>query len=379
MKRIALFLDGTWNDPESRTNVRRLFDSVDQSHGIQVAEYWKGVGTSWNDRLRGGALGMGLTKNVRDAYEWLVQQYVDGDEIYLFGFSRGAYTARSIAGLIINCGLLRQGSGMSVEDVFARYEAGKNVRTIYHLEHVESRDPSSLDSYERRLLDCSRRVPIKFIGVWDTVGSLGIPWTEFPGIGRGSYYFLNTNISKLIEHAYHALALDEHRAPYAPTLWTKFFPTNIEPTPPYCGLGQTVEQRWFAGAHSNVGGGYGSGDSLSNIPLHWIQEKAHHCGLQFRVKAAIGTDDFKGAWRDSYAEFMNGFYRMVKLGKRYYRPIGSGASRVKSGRSVPIQEVIDGSVFQRYQVIPEYRPANLLAWADRRGVDLSTQVGSCDA
>lgn len=375
MKRIALYLDGTWNDPDDMTNVRRLFDVTAQQPGVQLAKYWRGVGTKWNQRLRGGAFGMGLTKNVRDAYEWLVDQYEDGDQIYLFGFSRGAFTARSISGLIINCGLLRRGTGMSIDEIFGRYEAGKAKRAIYRLDYLRERKPEELDEAEKRLLECSRRVPIKMIGVWDTVGALGIPWTEFPGVGRGNYFFLNTNISTLIEHAYHALAVDEHRGPYEPTLWTKFFPPDFKVQPPYAAPGQTIEQRWFVGAHSNVGGGYGDADTLRRLPLRWMQQKAEGCGLLFTSMFASDADDHKGEQRDSFGEFMKGFYKVLRFGKRFYRPIGNGPKSVTNGQSVPISEVIDGSVFKRYQDDPAYRPKNLEHWAARKGVDLTQQSG----
>jgi uncharacterized protein (DUF2235 family) len=375
MKRIALYLDGTWNHPDDMTSVRRLFDVTTQQPGVQVANYWRGVGTKWNQRLRGGAFGMGLTKNVRDAYEWLVDQYEDGDQIYLFGFSRGAFTARSISGLIINCGLLRSGAGMSVDEIFDLYQAGKEKRSIYRLDYLQERRPEELDAAEIRLLQCSRRVPIKMIGVWDTVGSLGIPWTEFPAIGRGNYFFLNTNISKLIEHAYHALAIDEHRGPYEPTLWTKFFPFGFDVRPPYVAPGQTIEQRWFAGAHSNIGGGYGDADKLRRLPLHWMQRRAEACGLQFKSVLGCEVDDHKGELRDSFGEFMKGFYRVLRFGRRFYRPIGAGPRSVTNGHSVPISEVVDQSVFKRYQDVPAYRPKNLEQWASRMGIDLSKQVG----
>ena len=223
----------------------------------------------------------------------------------------------------------------------------------------------------------SRRIPIKMIGVWDTVGALGIPWTQAPWIGAGHFYFHNTNLSKLFAHAYHAIAIDEHRAPYRPTLWTRFTPAEpAGPSAPPVAAGSppVVEQRWFVGAHCNVGGGY-SNDDLAQIPLQWIQEKAIACGLCFRSQMVLNGDEINCAPVDSYAEFLRGAYRVIKLGRRFYREIGAPARAVTGGASQPVNEAIDKSVFTRYQRIPSYRPPNLEQWAARRGLDLASVAG----
>ncbi len=189
MKCLALFCDGTWNDPDSDTNVSRLHGWVADRDGNgirQLAKYIKGVGLKPYERVLGGTLGKGLSANVFDGYCWLVDQYEEGDEVYLFGFSRGAYTARSIAGIIVKCGLLRRadGASMTPAQIFERYRAGKEKRPIYDVE-LDQLAGVAIAPDEQHLLDNSRRVPIHMIGVWDTVGALGVPWTHAPLVGRG--------------------------------------------------------------------------------------------------------------------------------------------------------------------------------------------------
>lgn len=383
MKRLALFCDGTWNDPDSDTNVSHLKSWVaDQdANGIrQKAMYITGVGLKAFERLLGGAVGKGLSANVLEGYRWLVDHYDDGDEIFLFGFSRGAYTARSIAGVIVKCGLLRRGPGVSmqVEEIYERYRSGKDRRPIYTIEREKAAiRPVSPD--EQHLLDNSRRVDIHMIGVWDTVGALGIPWTHAPLIGRGNFYFHNTNPSVLFKHAYQAMAIDEQRGPYKPTLWTKFQPDTADPpstpTSPN-GAPPVMQQRWFVGAHCNVGGGYAN-DQLRKIPLAWIQEKASAAGLAFTQRVTLSGHEHEGDYTDSFAEFMKGFFRIVST--RFFRPMGAGPRKVKGGTSVPIEEWIDASVFEKVRFDPRYRPANLLAFARARGIALEATKGELRA
>jgi hypothetical protein len=258
-------------------------------------------------------------------------------------------------------------------EVFKRYQLHKDVRPIYRLEFFKSQG-QSITSEEQRLLANSRRIPIKFIGVWDTVGAMGIPWTHAPLIGRGKFYFHNTNLSVLFENAYHALAIDEHRAPYRPTLWTRFTPAGSNPDSEAPAPAKNVEQRWFVGAHSNIGGGYEQ-DELAQIPLAWLQDKALACGLKFRNQVTLSGDEILCAPRDSYKEFMKGVYRAVRLGKRFYRPIGAPERPVKGGTSKSVNEWIDASVFERYRRVGEYRPHNLELWAQEKGVQLSSISG----
>lgn len=368
MKRLALFMDGTWNKAESNTNVWEMYRSVLPEDGRKVRQLRKhldGVGDRWFNRLRGGALGYGLSAKVLEGYRWLAEHYDDGDEVYLFGFSRGAFTARSVGGLIKTCGLLRRGGAMTVAEVFRRYQAGKGLRSILDVERAAG---DRLDAADRRLLENSRRIRVEMIGVWDTVGSLGVPWTALPWIGRGNFFFHNTWPSELYRHMAHAVAIDEQRGPYKPTLWTRFVPDAEAASVPASQL-PTVEQRWFTGAHCNVGGGY-HGNALSDLPLHWMQRQAVARGLACQP-VAVPPDAFRDEVKDSYREFMRGIYRMLPFTARTPRAIGAMPRKVEGGWSIPIHETIDASVVRRFQADPSYRPRNLLDFAGARGIDLA--------
>lgn len=217
LKRLALFLDGTWNAVETNTNVWRmkaLCAPVGNDGKSQLVLYEIGV-----NGVIGGSTGKGLDENIRQAYEWLVENYSDGDEIFIFGFSRGAYTARSLAGLIAKLGILKPGSPIGVAQLFGRYKRS-DEETISKLhELLDSGKIENISLEERWLLKYSQPVKIKVVAVWDTVGSLGIPAFNIAGVSRSTFGFLHTGLRLQIEHGYHALALDEHRKDFAPTLW----------------------------------------------------------------------------------------------------------------------------------------------------------------
>ncbi len=383
MKRLSIFLDGTWNDPASETNVIRLSTLVAArgADGIeQVKPYYEsGVGTKWYEKVRGGAVGMGLSRNVRDAYRWLLDYYRDGDEVYIFGFSRGAYSARSLGGLIAGCGLARADAPFDVDYLYERYQHRKDTAApIYELSYI--RDVSHkrpLTDEEETLLKHSRRIQITLIGVWDTVGALGVPWTGMPLIGRDRFYFHNPNLSKIYDNAFQALAVDENRGAYKPTLWTLFVPDtpdSAQPPPPPMPPLKKVEQRWFIGAHANVGGGYGN-DPLGKLPLAWLQAKAESVGLHFSSPVLLTGTEHRTAPVDSYAKFLFHGYQVLTLGRRYYRPIGMPANKVKNGWSFPVNEYIDASVFRRWAEVGDYRPRNVREWSERVKRPLGDPLG----
>jgi uncharacterized protein (DUF2235 family) len=228
----------------------------------QKAFYDPGVGTHWFDRVSGGALGWGLSENVCLGYRWLMENYDPNDEIYIFGFSRGAFTARSLAGLIARCGLLKPDAAMSFRQLFERYQRGDEAKPIFQLIHEREPDQRPTDFEERVLLDHAwyRQNLIKMVGVWDTVGSLGVPFGNIPGISRRTLRFHNTHLSTIVEHSYQALAMDEFRKPYWGMLWTNFIPKvqQLRDKASHAVNGtdnRYVEQRWFSGAHCDVGGG----------------------------------------------------------------------------------------------------------------------------
>ena len=389
-KRLALFFDGTWNTPESATNVWRLYlmlagqgdDGV-----IQEKFYDEGVGTKWYDELTGGMFGAGLSENVRRGYRWLMEYYNPGDEIYLFGFSRGAFTARSLAGLIARCGLLQPNAPMSYRQLYERYQKGDTVRPIYRLRYLRKHGHTDFDFEEKLLLDYCyyQRNFIKLVAVWDTVGSLGVPFGDIPGISSKTLSFHNTHLSKIVQHSYQALALDEQRKPYWAMLWTNFVSAKPDPADVAQVDNRFVEQRWFAGAHCNVGGGYRN-DLLAQRPLAWLLEKARATGLAFRSGVPLNDDDLKMGPCDSYAQFLGGCYKLLTFGRPYLRWVMSdpipkaarwrGATRIDDGWVETVNERIDPSVFYHCQLHPKYRPPNLVEWAKRKQLDLADVIAN---
>lgn len=267
-RRLIVCFDGTWNTPDSGskpTNVVKLLRAVrNQDDDVsQICFYDKGVGTGGPiDRLLGGASGKGLTNNMVDGYRFLANNAGAADEIYIFGFSRGAYTARSLVGFIGLAGLLSPlDLGWGLEQVMLIYRARG-------LSAAEKR--AKIDQ-----LGLSRRtdVGIRCVGVWDTVGSLGIPG-DFGRRFSKKYYFQDVQLSDRVDVALHAMAIDEKRGAFAPTLWVRDKDTE--------GInGQIVEQVWFSGVHSNVGGSYPD-SGLSDTALDWmIKRVADTTDLKF--------------------------------------------------------------------------------------------------
>ncbi|HZY34143.1 MAG TPA: DUF2235 domain-containing protein [Rhodanobacter sp.] len=365
IRKLVLLFDGTWNKPESNTNVERLRQLIaphDADGNLQLVNYIPGVGVKRGiTHLLGGAFGYGLSDNVIDGYRWLCETWQPGDRLYLFGFSRGAYSARSLGGLIRKCGLLRRGADDSVAkaDVSAAYDFYRDTRS-------KPDDPIGVEFRASHSIE----VDIHFIGVWDTVGSLGIPDTAswFP-YARSRYRFHDTELSKIVKYAYQALALDEHRADFAPTVWTRN-PFTLKP-------GETltskkleqieIEQRWFIGSHSDVGGGNdcdGAGrkpDPLPDLALAWLQRKAIDAGMACSKLLVPAVDADSGVPRNSYAEFMSGLYKEFK--SPIDRLLGTG-----------VNEKVDDSVWQRWLADASYRSPSLV-----RALAAATVLISADA
>ena len=293
-KNIALCFDGTWNKPvdpttgapttnnipeddptenPENTNVVKIKRLIDTSNNDQCVVYFNGVGTDWYDHLSGGIMGAGLDDRIKLGYQRLAENFQPGDNIFLFGFSRGAYTARSLGGMIRKCGVIRK-------------ECLQNLDAALNLYRQRDETADSDEAVQFRTAN-SCETDIHFIGVWDTVGALGIPLAAFKGIDNDLCSFHDTSLSSIIKNGFHACAVDENRKQFAPTLWTG------QPDPR-----QTVEQRWFVGAHSNVGGGYPD-DRLSNIALAWMCQKAAACGLRL-TSFNSSQNDYQGGVHDSY-------------------------------------------------------------------------------
>ena len=370
-KRLAVFLDGTWNVVGDDTNVWRLRSlcapaSVDGTP--QLAYYEKGV-----SGLFGGLFGDGVDTIITDAYQWLVDTYDPGDEIFIFGFSRGAYTARSLAGFIAKCGLLKAGGALGVKQLYNRYRRA-NARTLWALLDAQANgETGDFTIEEQWMLKYSMAIHIKLVGVWDTVGDLGVPWLSFEGFRYSNYHFMATGLRRPIDNGFHALAVDEHRLAFSPTLWTVRHTDVPNPEAPPPRPLSSVEQRWFVGAHANVGGGY-QNDILPQVPLRWLMKKASLHGLAFRNDIDLDGNESMALVADSYADFMYGAYRLFS--RPYYRPIGAPPSPADGGSDSNVNETIDASVFARWNSNPSYRPPNLAAWAARYNMQIADLTNS---
>nr|WP_315591679.1 DUF2235 domain-containing protein [uncultured Cupriavidus sp.] len=286
-KNLAVFFDGTWNEPNDKTNAYDLYKAALETDD-QRTRYIQGVGTQghgvWSsiDKYLGGAFGAGLSENIQAGYQWLCEQFTSNDRIYLFGFSRGAYSARSLAGMIRNCGLVSYPDSDHITKAYSIYRNGYKPDSEYS---IEFRNQFSIEA------------DIHFVGVWDTVGRLGIPFPNVILPGFSNYYsFHDTELSNHVRNAYHALAANEFREPYAPTYWTRLPESNPRPQK------LPVEQCWFIGAHADVGGGYSDG-SLQTLPAFWLQRKAALCGLLFDPDIEISQSYDLAMPHDSYSDF----------------------------------------------------------------------------
>lgn len=254
MGRLIVCCDGTWQSVAQHSNVSRLYRAIVLGGDAQ-AHYIPGVGVSANPlvRIEGGATGAGLSASILDGYRWLVEHYQQGDRVAVFGFSRGAYTARSLAGMIGRVGLV-DGSGLSASGTYS----------AVHAAYSAYRDRVPLAGYPLAYHPGGPDIPVDFVGVWDTVGALGIP--SYAGVPdvllvRKRYEFLDVTLNPRIRHARHAVSLDELRGPFRPTLWA-------DPAP-----GQDMRQVWFPGDHCDVGGG-NPDKRQSDIALDWMMREA---------------------------------------------------------------------------------------------------------
>jgi uncharacterized protein (DUF2235 family) len=281
-KRIVICADGTWNAPPRRrgrdadaTNVWLLYQLVPPTahDGTpQLAYYHAGVGNGGPlDRLLGGMCGVGLSRNILDCYRFIIESYTPGDSLYLFGFSRGAYTVRSLAGLIRNCGIVDR----------RKYPAEEEREAVIHSAYrlYRGRGESTAPVADRAVTFRARHAHpdcrITCIGVWDTVGALGIPVGLLGRLSQHWFGFHDVTLSSWVDRAFHAVAIDERRRPFLPTLWQQ--------QPAARAGGQQVEQVWFSGVHADVGGGYTARErELANVALRWmINRVSTWCGLEF--------------------------------------------------------------------------------------------------
>ena len=313
-KRIIFCADGTWDTPEKATNVFGLFNGITISSD-QIAFYDTGVGSDGTplEQLNGGAFGEGIFQKIKDGYTKIAHVYNKDDEIFIFGFSRGAYTARSLAGMIAVCGLpTADPTDALVSDAFQAYR-NKDLRAQFAAKYA--------------LYDAK----IKMVGVWDTVGSLGIP-AIFGDVDMSIYGFLDTNLHPDVLNAYQALSIDERRQEFPPTLWTQ--PASADPN-------QMLEQVWFSGVHCDVGGG-NPDTGLADIALSWMIKNAKDLGLQLNQ-----------GFLDEYLS-VDGLFSLDTIDDPW-----SPKWLFPKRRTVPDDTSISNSVQIRCEYDTSYQPGNL--------------------
>jgi uncharacterized protein (DUF2235 family) len=363
MKNIIFCPDGTWNRPgeddvndvsSTPTNVFKLFtglagddkitdiclaDEQERTHVdeagnlVQVAKYLHGVGDSQNFlvKILGGAFGAGIISRIVRGYTFVSRYYEPGDKIFLIGFSRGAYTARALGGLIVAKGLL-DATALDLSDKVAAYRWGSAVWYDWRRGAL-SANPDWLGRLAEAIVDLPAflsqpptpklvtNVPIEAIAVWDTVGALGIPVFVSDAETRQLFQFADTNLNPLVQHGFHAIAVDEQRADFTPTLWT--------PDP-------RILQYLWPGSHADVGGGYplANGESrLSDTPRAWIADRLENLGVLFSDDPpfALSADPIATAHRS----YLHSPYDVLPYGPRTFPPglgISSGlAARMAAG------------------------------------------------
>lgn len=334
MKRLILCADGTWNirdqldqksgkrRPTSVTKLARSVRARGRDGVDQVVFYLDGVGTDGGaDKLTGGAFGRGIEDNVRELYRFLVYNYVPGDQVFLFGFSRGAFTVRTLAGFLNAVGLAGKDDDYYVPELYAIYDQSLTVA-----------DPR-FARVKQQCADIRPAPPIRMIGVWDTVGALGAPGVLGKFINPGKYKYHDVSLVPQIENAFHAMAIGERRKAFAVDLWQR-----------PAGWRGHLEQAWFPGVHCGVGGSYRP-DGLANEALHWMVEKAEGLGLEVDAEYLA---HFRPCFNSEHHESFDFKYRLMG---EHVRPVGAAREHGES---------LHQSVLDRMAHAPcAYRPANV--------------------
>jgi uncharacterized protein (DUF2235 family) len=321
-KNIIFLADGTWNGKDmdkdhdgvlESTNVLRMYRNLagesesdapenedEKVHGdvagrpLQVAKYLHGVGDSDNliSKIAGGGLGAGLISRIVRGYTFISRNYEPGDNVFIGGFSRGAYTARALGGMIAKDGLLNY-ERLDIKSKEDAYRYGFYVWASYREKREASLASATINRWWRKIIsigtplhteDMHREVDIAAIGVWDTVGAMGIPIYKNESERADLFRFADTDLSPKVKRGFHALALDEHRIDFSPTPWTPR---------------EGIEQTWFIGSHSDIGGGYPE-TGLSDITFDWMSRKFTDAGVMFKNPLAIASQgDFRADIHDS--------------------------------------------------------------------------------
>lgn len=255
-KNIVVFSDGTGQVGGAGydTNVHRLFKMVLDRSPQQVAFYDRGLGTGF--RYLGAATGLGISRNILECYRFIFDHYQSKDKVYLFGFSRGAFTVRSLSGFLNLFGILPS----------SRPELIREAYSIYSMDNRDRRREKAEDFKRRHhVMSC----PIEVVGVWDTVGALGLPIPAMQALNPLKTEFHDTQMCSNVRYGFHALSIDDERKTFHPTLWNEH-EKNAD---------QVIEQVWFRGVHTDVGGGYPQ-RGLSDITLQWMLSQVVPLGLK---------------------------------------------------------------------------------------------------
>ncbi len=347
-RNLVLCFDGTNNEYRAvNTNVVKIYGMLDRTGSDQLAYYQPGIGTlsppavwgktkTWLISKLDLAVAWLLEDHVTDGYRFLMRYYRDGDRIYIFGFSRGAYTARAVAAMLYKVGLLTAGNEELLPFAWDMFRKEKDVAVYTGFRHT-----------------FSRRVRVSFLGLWDTVSSVGWAWSP-----QQLQFTANNPIVDVVRHA---VALDERRA---------YFPQNLWGADPK--IGTDVVQVWFPGVHCDVGGGYSEAEAgLSKIALRWMVEQAKQFGVRIHPKgeaAIIPTIDTPSAAAPSATamkhESLRGFWWIAEYLPKPYRDPSKGFKKrwiLHRGRPRHVAEGVNvhASVFARKAAIPSYDPPNL--------------------
>ena len=357
-KNLVVFSDGTGQEGGKgpNTNVYKQFGIILDRSPEQIVFYGRGLGTGLR-RLTGNVGGLGISRNVQECYEFIFDHYESGDQIYLFGFSRGAATVRSLSGFIHMFGMLPN----------SRRELIGQAYKIYKIENSERREKAAVAFREKHNL--KHWTKIRFLGVWDTVAALGLPVKSLAGlIDKLPFWrhkFHNFALSESVEHAVQALAIDDERRIFHPVLWE-----------PQIREHQTMQQVWFCGVHTDIGGGYPE-SALSDIALEWMVQKAVERGLKMHPKP-VGKcrPDPNGPMHDS---------RRGGLKRLYRREIRSWDAK-KYGKPKIHESVLQRKLNQRNEAVPEYRPwilqgdYDIEPWThpDQWGASYADLMGWCE-
>ncbi len=294
-RNLIVFSDGTSNTKTTNTNVYQFYKAL-KDHESNLCFYDPGVGSFKADVL-GKAFGAGVADNIKQMYQFIVKNYEDGDRIFAFGFSRGAYTVRSLVGFITLVGLVTEKDNRKKRRPKRTLPSPQTVciRRAYNTYRANKtpifKDALKLLGKRQEMKPCS----VFGLGVWDTVGAIGLPNFDKDKAAYGDHYYHHVALPKDITHAYHALSLDDERRNFAPVMFNRT-PNNTD----------NIREVWFPGMHSDVGGGYktlasdpGAKD-LSNISLKWMADRFSRV-LSFD-RSEFGAPKPKGVMHDSANE-----------------------------------------------------------------------------